>query len=82
METPQLVLALWATLVFWVRGQIWLVQMVVYPLFAHVGAGEYVDYHRSYSRRIPLPVILPGFASFILPAHDVVRRLHTRTRAA
>lgn len=48
-------------------GVIWFVQLVVYPLFAKVGAKEYAGYHRSYSSWIPLPVILPGFASFLLP---------------
>ncbi|CAN7526029.1 hypothetical protein LJR225_003780 [Phenylobacterium sp. LjRoot225] len=67
MELSQLFLLLWAGLVFWVLGQIWLVQIVVYPLFAQVGEAEYVGYHRFYSRRIPLPVIIPGFSSFILP---------------
>lgn len=67
METSQLLLLLWAALAFWVLGQIWFAQIVIYPLFAHVGATDYVGYHRFYSRRIPLPVILPGFASFLLP---------------
>lgn len=57
----------WSLLSFWVLGQIWLVQVVVYPLFAKVGGPDYVGYHRFYSRRIPLPVIVPGFASFLLP---------------
>jgi hypothetical protein len=48
-------------------GQIWLVQIVVYPLFAKVGERDYIDYHRFYSRHISLPVILPGFASFLPP---------------
>ena len=52
----------------WVTAQIWLVQIVVYPLFARVGAAQYVDYHRFYSRRIPVPVILPGFTTFAMPA--------------
>jgi len=67
METSEVLLLLWAGLVFWVLGQIWFVQIVVYPLFAQVGAAEYVGYHRFYSRHIPLPVIVPGFASFLLP---------------
>jgi hypothetical protein len=37
------------------------------PLFGKVGPNEYVAYHRFYSSRIPLPVIVPGFASFLLP---------------
>lgn len=67
MENSQLYLLLWSALSFWVLGQIWLVQIVIYPLFARVGVAEYVDYHRFYSSRIPLPIILPGFASFLLP---------------
>lgn len=67
METTKLLLLSWTALTFWVLGQIWLVQVVVYPLFARVGEAEYVGYHRFYSRRIPMPVIVPGFASFLAP---------------
>jgi hypothetical protein len=48
-------------------GTIWFCQLVIYPLFAKVGAEDYIDYHKSYSSWIPLPIILPGFASFFLP---------------
>ncbi|GLR57379.1 hypothetical protein [Rhizobium indigoferae] len=51
----------------WSSAQLWFAQLVIYPLFAKVGVDDYVAYHRSYSRRIPLPVILPGFASFLMP---------------
>lgn len=51
----------------WSMAQLWFAQLVIYPLFAAIGAGDYIAYHRSYSRRIPLPVILPGFASFLVP---------------
>jgi hypothetical protein len=67
MSVDSVVLALWALLVFWALGQIWLAQIVVYPLFAKVGAPEYVGYHRFYASRIPLPVIVPGFLSFLVP---------------
>jgi hypothetical protein len=67
MESSQFLLLLWAALVFWVLGQIWLVQIVIYPLFAQVGTADYVRYHRFYTGRIPLPVIIPGFATFLLP---------------
>lgn len=67
MDTSHIALLLWAAPSFWVLGQIWLVQIVIYPLFAKVGDAEYIAYHRFCSRRIPLPVILPGFASFLLP---------------
>jgi hypothetical protein len=57
----------WTGLILYVFGGIWFVQIVVYPLFGKVGENEYVAYHRFYSSRIPLPVIVPGFASFFLP---------------
>ncbi len=61
MELSEFLLLLWAALVFWVLGQIWLVQIVVYPLFAQVGEADYVRYHSFYTRRIPLPVALAFF---------------------
>ena len=67
MDFPHLLLLLWTGIIFYVLGGIWFAQIVVYPLFAKVGADEYVRYHRFYSSRIPLPVILPGFASFLVP---------------
>lgn len=61
----------WAVAAFavvtWSTAQLWFAQLVIYPLFGQVGADDYVAYHRSYSRRIPLPVIVPGFASFVMP---------------
>jgi hypothetical protein len=62
-----LLLLLWTAVILYVTGGIWFVQIVVYPLFGKVGPNEYVAYHRFYSSRIPLPVIVPGFASFLLP---------------
>ena len=46
MPKTDLYLLLWALLSFWVLGQIWLVQIVVYPLFAKVGPPDYIGYHR------------------------------------
>ena len=67
MDLGHLLLLFWTVVIFYVTGQIWFVQIVVYPLFGKVGEDEYVAYHRFYSSRIPLPVIVPGFASFLLP---------------
>jgi hypothetical protein len=67
MDASEVFLLLWAGLSAWVLGQIWFVQIVIYPLFAEVGAADYVRYHGRYTSRIPLPVIIPGFASFLLP---------------
>jgi hypothetical protein len=66
MDLAHWFLLLWSVLIFAVLGEIWLVQIVVYPLFGKEGEAEYVAYHKFYSSRIPLPVILPGFASFLL----------------
>ena len=63
----QNLLLMWLGLVFWATGQIWLAQRTVYPLFAKVGENGYVGYHSFYTRSIRLTVILPGFATFLLP---------------
>ena len=67
MDFSHWFLLLWTVLILYSFGAIWFAQIVVYPLFGKVGPDEYVAYHRFYSSRIPLPVILPGFASFLLP---------------
>jgi hypothetical protein len=64
---PSFALIAWSALLFWTLGQLWFCQIVIYPLFAKVGDADYIAYHRFYSRRIPLVVILPGFACFLLP---------------
>ena len=66
MDFSHWFLLAWSVLIFAVLGEIWLVQIVVYPLFEKVGEAEYVAYHKFYGSRIPLPVIVPGFASFLL----------------
>ena len=67
MDFSHWFLLLWTVVIWYVLGGIWFAQIVVYPLFAKVGKAEYAAYHGFYSSRIPLPVILPGFASFVLP---------------
>jgi hypothetical protein len=67
MDLSYWFLLVWMVVILYVLGEIWFGQIVVYPLFAKVGDAEYIAYHRFYSSRIPLPVILPGFASFLLP---------------
>ena len=67
MDLSYWFLLVWTVVILYVLGEIWFGQIVVYPLFAKVGDAEYIAYHRFYSSHIPLPVILPGFASFLLP---------------
>lgn len=67
MDTAHWLLLLNTGIVFYSLGTIWYAQVVVYPLFGQVGSAEYVDYHRFYTRHIPLPIIIPGFASFVFP---------------
>lgn len=67
MDIADWLLFSWTVVIFYVTGQIWFIQLVVYPLFGQVGKDDYITYHKFYSRHIPVPVILPGFASFLLP---------------
>ncbi len=52
---------------FYDVGTIWFCQRMAYPLFAKVGAADYVAFHKFYGSRIPLPVILPGFLCMVTP---------------
>jgi hypothetical protein len=61
MDFAQWYLLFYTALGFLNLGLIWVVQLVVYPLF-DVRADAYSDYHVSHGSRIPLPVIVPGFA--------------------
>ena len=50
-------------------GLIWFVQLVHYPLFAAVGAGEFRAYHAAHSKRttlVVLPVMLTEAATALL----------------
>ncbi|HEY9846679.1 MAG TPA: hypothetical protein V6D03_10835 [Candidatus Caenarcaniphilales bacterium] len=67
MDFSHLFLLFCTLLGFYILGVTWFVQLVVYPLFAKVGSDEYIAYHTFYLSRIPIPVILPGFACFLLP---------------
>ncbi len=67
MQISHYILIIALCLQFYNVGTIWFCQIVVYPLFGKVGLADYITYHRFYGARIPLPIILPGFASFIMP---------------
>ncbi|MBE1527967.1 hypothetical protein GGC65_002423 [Sphingopyxis sp. OAS728] len=67
MSDPVIIFVMWLILTAWVASLTWFVQIVIYPLFAKVGVGEYRDYHRFYTSHIWFVVILPGFATFLLP---------------
>ena len=67
MDAPHGLLFAATLVALYEMGQIWYAQIVVYPLFAKVGAPDYIEYHGFYTSKIPLPVIIPGFASFLLP---------------
>jgi hypothetical protein len=67
MEISQIILIIALAVQIYNVGTIWFCQIVVYPLFGKVGVVDYVEYHHHYASRIPLPIIVPGFASFILP---------------
>lgn len=67
MKIAEIVLLLWSGLAFWVLGHVWIIQIVIYPLFAKVGDADFAEYHRFYSRRVIPTALIPGFASFLLP---------------
>src|SRR5688572_18934346 len=67
MPNENLYLIIWSALSFWTLGQVWFGQVVIYPLFDQVGEHEYIAFHQSYADKIPLVVIIPGFACFLLP---------------
>jgi hypothetical protein len=67
METSHIILIIALAVQLYNVGTIWFCQIVVYPLFGKVGVVDYVQYHSYYTFRIPLPVIFPGFSSFLLP---------------
>ena len=61
-------------------GLIWTVQIVAYPLFARVGAAEFVAYHATHSRQItfvvaPLMLVeLAGAVALVILADPTVPR--------
>lgn len=67
MKITEIILLIWAVLAFWVLGHVWMIQIVIYPLFAKVGDADFAEYHRFYSRRVIPTALIPGFASFLLP---------------
>ena len=67
MTVPHTLLLLALCLQFYNVGTIWFCQRMAYPLFAKVGAADYVAFHKFYGSRIPLPVILPGFLCMVTP---------------
>jgi len=48
----EMVLALHAVTTIMMAGLIWFVQLVHYPLFLFVGAGEFARYEREHTRRV------------------------------
>lgn len=55
MQTTDVLLA-HAAATWAMVGLIWMVQLVQYPGFAHVGGNEFVRFHEHHSRRISRPV--------------------------
>ena len=74
MDFSHWFLVLCAVVAFYNLGVTWFAQVVIYPLFGQVGSAEYRAYHLFYSSRRWLPVIVPGFACFLLPVALVFLR--------
>lgn len=50
----------------WSAGIGWQAHAVSYPFFRTVPADHFLDYHAQYNAAIPVVVIAPGFAAFLL----------------
>ena len=68
------VLLLNAAAVWAMTGLIWFVQVVHYPLFAHVGAGAWPGYHARHSRSTTWVVVGPMVADLATSAWLVADR--------
>ena len=58
-------------------GVIWMVQLVVYPQFANVGADQFARYHRFHSSRITL-IVAPLMLGEIMGAAAMVMQAQSR----
>lgn len=54
---PGVLLILNAACSFFMAGLIWMVQLVHYPLFANVGAANFLEYERQHAMRISFIVV-------------------------
>jgi len=64
----QTILLLHALATVMMTGLIWFVQLVHYPLFAHVGADRFIEYERGHTRRttwIVAPLMLIELAAAV-----------------
>ncbi len=48
---------------FYLVGLIWVIQLIQYPLFAKVGAAEFLAFHLEHSERIVLALSIPTLLS-------------------
>jgi len=60
MTPAQWLLLATCALAFYSAGQVWLVQLSSYPLWTHVGAGEFHTYHHAWWRSIWGVVLAPA----------------------
>ncbi|MEM9556226.1 MAG: hypothetical protein AAGC60_18355 [Acidobacteriota bacterium] len=63
-----------AATTFLLVGLIWTVQVVQYPLFAQVGADQFVSYHAGHSARISLLVVPLMLVELVTACLLLVRR--------
>jgi hypothetical protein len=59
-------LLVWTVALAWYHvGFVWLVQVVAWPLFAYVGAGEFDAYHQAWWRGIRYILFVPSGFAFV-----------------
>jgi hypothetical protein len=73
--------ALWIQLITTLPlcGVIWMVQLVVYPQFANVGAAEFSNYHRFHSGRITF-IVAPLMLGELIGAVAMVTQISSGDR--
>ncbi len=68
-----LILIACAAATWFMTGLIWFVQVVHYPLFAHVGPDEFAEYHSANTRRTTWVVVGPMVTELVTAAVLVAR---------
>lgn len=70
MSVPMLLLSVCAVVFIYATSGCWMLQIVCYPTYQHVGTNEFVPFHVAFGQRlIPVfvvPAVLANLLSFVL----------------
>lgn len=74
MQTVPWLLFAYVGLSFYDAGQMWVLQLMHYPLYRDIGGAEFAAYVAANNRHAVLPAILPSLATLVLSIVLVFRR--------